>query len=110
MTASGVLIPMGRAEDEGRLGRFLVVAPGSAVVSTVAQSRSLEASLTEIASNLQAAEERLAALTPQTRRAEQHVRELREMRRLVAVLMTAAVTPPRPAPGSAPASLRSWPA
>ena len=110
MTASGVLFPMGRAEDEGRLGRFLVVAPGSTVVSTVAQSRSLETSLTEIARNLKAAEERLAALTPQTRRAEQRVRELREMRRLVAALMTDAVTSPGPAPGSAQASLRSWPA
>ena len=109
MTASGVLIPVGRAEAEGHLGRFFVVAPGSAVVSTVAHSRSLEASLTELASNLQAAEERLAALAPQTRRDEQHLRELREMRRLVTAIMTDAVTPPRPAPGSAPASLRSWP-
>ena len=110
MTASGVLIPMGRAGEEGHLGRLLVVAPGSTVVSTVAHSRSLEVSLTEIASNLRAAEERLAALTPQTHRAEQHVRELREMRRLVAALMTDAVTPLQPAPESAPASLRSWPA
>ena len=86
MTGSGVLIPMGRAAEEGCLGRFFVAAPGSAVVSTVAQSRSLEASLTEIASNLKAVEERLTALAPHTRLAEPHVQELREIRALVMAL------------------------
>ena len=88
----------------------MVVAPGSTVVSTVAQSRGLEASLTGIARNLEAAEARLEVAAPSTHLADPHVRELREIRGLVAALMTDAVTPPRPAPGSAPASLRSWPA
>jgi hypothetical protein len=110
MTASGVLFPMGSAEDEGRMGRFLVVAPGSTVVSTVADSRSLEASLTEIASNLEAAEERLAAAAPSTHLAGPQVQELHEIWLLVAALMTNSVTPPPPTPGSAKAFLRSWPA
>ena len=110
MTASGVLFPIGSKEDEGCLGRFLVVAPGSAVVSKVAQSRGLESCLTEIASNLEAAEERLAAATPSTHLAGPQVQELHEIWLLVAALMTLSVTSPRPSPGSARASLRSWPA
>ena len=110
MTAYGVLFPLGSAEEEGHMGRYLVVAPGSTVISTVAQSRGLEASLTGIARNLEAAEVRLAAAAPSTHLAGPHVRELREIRGLVAALMAEAVPPRRPAPGSAPASLRSWPA
>jgi hypothetical protein len=94
MTASGVLFPIGGAEDEGCLGRYLVVAPGSTVISTVAQSRSLEVSLAGIASNLEAAEERLAAAASSTDVAGPHVRELHEIWLLVAALMTASVTPP----------------
>jgi hypothetical protein len=110
MTASGVLFPIGSAEHEGHMGRFLVVAPGSTVVSTVAHSRSLESCLTEIASNLEAAEERLGAPASSTDLAGPQVQELHEMWLLVAALMTVSVTPPQPSPGSAPASLRSWPA
>jgi hypothetical protein len=110
MIASGVLFPIGSAEDEGCVGRYLVVAPGSTVVSTVAQSRSLEASLLGIASNLEAAEERLAASASSTDVAEPHVEELHEVWLLVAALMMASVTPPQPSPGSAKAFLRSWPA
>jgi hypothetical protein len=109
MTASGVLFPLGSAEHEGRMGRFLVVAPGSTVVSTVAQSPSLEASLTGIARTLEAAEERLAAAAPSPHLAGAQLQELHEIRLLVAALMADAVTPPRPSPGSAQASLRSWP-
>ena len=110
MTASGVLFPMDSEEHEGRMGRFLVVAPGATVISMVAQSRSLESCLTEIASNLEAAEERVAAATPSTELAGPQVQELHEMWLLVAALMTLSVTSPRPSPGSARASLRSWPA
>jgi hypothetical protein len=110
MTASGVLFPMGSEEHEGRVGRFLVVAPGSTVISTVAQSRSLESCLTEIASNLEAAEERWAAAASTTDLAGPQVQELHEMWLVVAALMTLSVTSPRPSPGSAQASLRSWPA
>ena len=86
MTASGVPFPMGRAEDEGHLGRSFVAAPGSAVRSTMAQSRGLEASLTEIASNLKAVEELLTTLPPHARLAEPHVQELRETRAMVMAL------------------------
>ena len=110
MTASGVLFPIYSNEDEGGLARFLVVAPGATVVSTVAGSRSLESCLTEIAKNLEAAEERLAAATSTTDQAGPRGQELHEMWLLVAALMTVPATPPRPSPGSAPASLRSWPA
>ena len=110
MTASGVLLPIGSAEDEGGLGRYLVVAPESTVVSAVAQSRSLEASLTEIASNLKAAEERLAAAASTTDLARAHGEDLHEIWLLVAALMTVSVTALRPSPGSAQAWLRSWPA
>ena len=110
MTASGVLFPIGSAEDEGFVGRYLVVAPGSTVISTVAQSRSLEVSLAGIASNLEAAEERLAAAASSTDLAGSHVQELHEIWLLVAALMMASVTPPRPSPGSAKAFLRTWPA
>jgi hypothetical protein len=105
MTASEVLFSMGTAEDEGRLGRYLVVAPASVVVSTVAHSRSLESSLTEIASNLEAAEERLAAAAPSPHQSGPQVQELHEIRLLVAALMTAAVRLPRPSPASAQACL-----
>jgi hypothetical protein len=110
MTASGVLFPIGSAEHEGGVARFLVVAPGATVISMVAQSRSLESCLTEIASNLEAAEERLAAATPSTELAGPQVQELHEIWLLVAALMMLSVTSPRLSPGSAPASLRSWPA
>ena len=43
-----------------------------------------EPSLAGIASSLKVAEERLAALAPHTRLAEPYVRELREIRRLMA--------------------------
>jgi hypothetical protein len=110
MTASGVLFPIGSQEDERRLGRFLVVARGSTVVSTVAQSRSLESCLTEIAKNLEEAEAHVAATAATTDVAAAHGQELHEMWLLVAALMTLSVTSPRPSPGSARAALRSWPA
>ena len=110
MTASGVLFPIGSKEDEGRLGRFLVVAPGSAVVSKVAQSRGLESCLTEIAKNLEGAEEHLAATASTMDLAAAHGQELHEIWLLVAALTVVFVTPSHPSPGSAPASLRSWPA
>jgi hypothetical protein len=56
--------------------------------------RSNEPSLVEIARSLNEAEERLAALAPYTPLAEPYVRELREIRRQVAALMTDSVTPP----------------
>jgi hypothetical protein len=110
MTASGVLFPIGSQEDEGRLGRFLVVARGSTVVSAVAQSRSLESCLTEIAKNLEEAEEHVAATAATTDVAATQGQELHEMWLLVAALTVVLGTPPHPSPGSAPASLRSWPA
>ena len=105
MTASEVLFSIGNAEDEGRIGRYLVVAPWSVVVSKVAHSRSLESSLIGIASNLEAAEERLTAAASSTQLAGPHVQELHEIRLLVAALMTASVRLPRPSPASAQASL-----
>ena len=71
-------------------------------------ARSNEQSLVEIAHSLNEAEERLAALAPYTRLAEPYVRELREIRLLVATLMTDSVTPARSSPGSAQGSHRSW--
>ena len=109
MSASGVLFPLGGKEDEGGLARFLVVAPGATVVSTLAHSRDLEASLTEIANHLQAAEERVAADASTTDPAAAHGQELHEIWLLVAALMAISETPSDPSPGSAPASLRSWP-
>ena len=108
MTASGVLFPMGSQEDEARLGRLLVVAPRSAVVSTVAQSRSLESCLTDIAKTLEGAAEHLAATASMTDRAAAHEQALHELWRLVAALRMVLATPAHPPPGSAPASLRSW--
>ena len=70
--------------------------------------RSNEQSLVEIAHSLNEAEERLAALAPYTRLAEPYVRELREIRLLVATLMTDSVTPARSSPGSVQGSHRSW--
>jgi hypothetical protein len=110
MTASGVLFPLGGKEDEGGLARFLMVAPGAAVVSTMAHSRDLEASLTEIANNLEAAEAHLAAAASTTDSAAAQGQELHEIWLLVAALMADSETPSYPSPGPAPAWLRSWPA
>lgn len=110
MTASGVLFPLGGKEDEGGLARYLVVAPGATVVSTLAQSRDLEASLTEIANHLEAAEAHLAAAASTTDPAAAHGQELHEIWLLVAALMAVSEAPSCPSPGPAPASLRSWPA
>ena len=66
--------------------RCLVVAPGATVVSTVGDARSLESSFVEIERGLEVVEERLAALAPHTHLAEPHVRELHEIRRLMAAL------------------------
>jgi hypothetical protein len=71
---------------------------------------STEPSLVGIARSLKAAEERLAALAPHTRQAEPYVRDLREIRLLVAALMTDLVNPPGPPTESAQVSPRSWPA
>jgi hypothetical protein len=49
---------------------------------------STEPSLVGIARSLKVAEDRLAALAPQTRLAERYVEDLREIRRLVAALNT----------------------
>jgi hypothetical protein len=78
------------------------------VVGTPPSSEGVhEPSLIEIDRSLKAVEERLAALAPQTRLAEPHVRELREIRLLVAAIITDVVPLPRPSPGSSSATRRS---
>jgi hypothetical protein len=81
---------------------FVGVAPSA--------GRSNEQSLVDIARNLNEAEEHLAAVAPYARLAEPYVRELREIRLLVAALMTDSATPARSSPGSAQGSHGSWPA
>jgi hypothetical protein len=110
MTGSGVLFPLGGNEDEGGLARFLVVAPGATVVSTLAHSRDLEASLTDIANHLEAAEAHSAAAASTTDPAAAHGQELHEMWLLVAAVMAVSEPSSDLSPGPAPASLRSWPA
>jgi hypothetical protein len=66
--------------------RWLVVAPGATVVSTVETTPSLGVSLVGIERILDVAEARLAALAPQTPLAEPHVQELHEIRHLLAAL------------------------
>ena len=110
MTGSGVLFALGGNKDEGGLARYLVVGPGAAVVSTLAHSRDLEASLTEIANHLEAAEAHSAEAASTTDPAAAHGQELREFWLLVAALMAVSQPPSYPPPGPAPASLRSWPA